>query len=266
MKNLKINYDKFTALRGTALVLVIVTMVASLTGCGKKADCNVGGKHAHLYTNEEGYVRYIEDEHLRYEGYDRNEEYISIEGQEKLYNFLDKKNLMRIDDNLEVIQSIQDGHCDYTEYRYRYTYLQPIPHTRKVGKTTTTYFTYIPMTRYSWTSNPDHSRLTGETRLCRYVYVAYKVEVDERGKYVLIPSPQVDDLTTVMDEYPYVKEKFYKVVNIYGEEVDYEDGKEEDLSEEDKRRQQEYEESQPKTQSYNNSDAKTLVKRYQTNA
>lgn len=258
--NIKLNLKKCLSLKGVALVLVLTTATTSLTGCGKKADCNISDSHAHLYTNEQGYIRYIDKEYLSYEGYERNEEYITIEGEEDLYRFMDKKNLMRISDNLDVILNTQEQNVDYTEYRYRYTYMQPIPHTRKVGKTTTTYFTYIPVTRYSWTSNPNHSRLTGETRLCHYVYVAYKIEKNEKGKYVLIPSEQVDDIREVMDEYPYISKKYIKVVNINGEEVDYEDGKEEELTEEEQNRIEEYEESQPTA--YNEEKGKTLTKTY----
>ncbi len=248
MKNVKVNWKKFLALKGTALALVVATMATSLAGCGKKAECNIAEQHAHMYTNDVGYVRYIEDEHLRYNRYERSDEYVSIEGQEELYDFLTRKGLMRVDDNIDVVRAIQNTQEDYTEYRYRYTYLQPVPHVVSNGKTTTTFFTFIPITHYSWTDNPEHSGLTGETRLCRYIYEAYKVEIDEKGRCVLIPSPQVDDLTSVMDEYPYMKEKFYKVVNVHGEEVDYEDGKEEDLPEEDRRRQQEYESTQSNIQ------------------
>lgn len=258
--NIKLNLKKCLSLKGVALVLVLTTATTALTGCGKKADCNISDSHAHLYTNEQGYIRYIDKEYLSYEGYERNEEYITIEGEEDLYRFMDKKNLMRISDNLDVILNTQEQNVDYTEYRYRYTYMQPIPHTRKVGKTTTTYFTYIPVTRYSWTSNPNHSRLTGETRLCHYVYVAYKIEKNEKGKYVLIPSEQVDDIREVMDEYPYISKKYIKVVNINGEEVDYEDGKEEELTEEEQNRIEEYEESQPTA--YYEEKGKTLTKTY----
>lgn len=243
--NIKLNLKKCISLKGVALVLVLTTASTTLTGCGKKADCNISSSHAHLYQNEQGYIRYIDKEYLSYEGYDRKDEYISIEDEEDLYKFLDKKDLMKISDNLSIISSIQEQNVDYIEYRYRYTFMQPIPHTRKIGKTTTTYFTYIPMTRYSWTSNPNHSRLTGEERICHHVYVAYKVEKNEKGKYVLIPSDPVDDITTVMDEYPYISKKFIKIVNLDGQEVDYEDGKEEDLTEEEKNRIEEYEESQP---------------------
>ena len=70
----------------------------------------------------------------------------------------------------------------------------PIPHIIHTGKSTMTFFTYIPITHHSWTTNPEHSRLTGEERLCHYECTAYKVEKDEKGKYVLIPSKPVDGM------------------------------------------------------------------------
>ena len=260
----KVNVKKFLSLSGVVLVLV-----GSLTACGKKADCNVTGNHVHLYKNEKGYVRYIDKEYLSYEGYSRYEEYKYIEGQEDLYKFLDKKDLMRIDDNIDLLLAVQNTNKDYTEYRYKYTYMQPIPHVISNGKTTSVFYTYIAQTRYSWTSDPNHSRLTGETRLCHHVYVAYKIEKDEKGKYVLIPSPQVDDITTVMDEYPYINKKYCKIVTLDGKEVDYEDGKQEDMSDEDKGRAEEYDATQEEPtveqQSYTEEKGKSLVKRYTYN-
>ena len=246
---IKINFDKLNSLRGVALALVLVSPMA-LTGCGKKAECNIDGSHAHMYRSNLGYVRYIEDEHLRFDGYDRYDDFIRIDGEEDLYKFLKKKDLLRIDDNLENILSKQTEDEDYIEYRYKYTYMQPIPHTRKIGKTTTTYFTYIPHTRYSWTSDPNHSRLTGETRLCHHMYVAYKVEKNDKGKYVLIPSEYVEDLSDAMDEYPYIKEDFTVIVTSDGKEADYEDGKEEDMSESDKQRAEEYNSQEDKEKTY----------------
>ena len=82
--SLKVNLQKFLSISGVVLVLM-----TSVTACGKKADCNVSGSHAHLYTNEKGYIRYIDKEYLTYEGYSRKEEYVSIVGQEDLYKFLD---------------------------------------------------------------------------------------------------------------------------------------------------------------------------------
>ncbi len=262
---INISYENFRRLKGAALALVMVTPFA-LTGCGKKAECNVDGSHAHMYKNESGVVRFIEKENLTYEGYTRYDDYISIEDQEDLYKYLTKKDLMRIDDNLDYVVNTQEAQHDFTEYRYRYTHLQPIPHFRKIGKVTSTYFTYIPVTRYSWTSDPNHSRLTGETRLCHYVYRAYKVGKNEKGKYVMIESPYVEDLREVMDEYPYMKKEFYTIVTTNGEVADYEDGREEDLTEEEKNRNEEYEEENNEAtvepQAYNQEQGKNLVKTY----
>ena len=101
------------------------------------------------------------------------------------------------------------------------------------------------------------------------MYVAYKIEKDEKGKYVLIPSPQVDDITTVMDEYPYINKKYCKIVTLDGKEVDYEDGKQEDMSDEDKGRAEEYDATQEEPtveqQSYTEEKGKSLIKRYTYN-
>lgn len=226
--------------KGIAIALVTTSLLASLTGCAKKVNCDITSKHAHLYTNQSGYSRYIDKEYEKYEGYTRNEEYIEISGEEEFYKFLDKKDMLRIEDNLDVILEQQANNVDYMEYRYRYIFMQPIPHIMRSGKSTITYFTYMPSPRYSWTTDESRDGLTGESRLCHYVYTAYKIEKDEDGKFVLIPSEEVDDITTVMDEYPYIKQKYYKTVDIEGAELNYEDGREEDLTEEEKQRIEEY--------------------------
>lgn len=232
MRNLKINIDKMIRLRGVAFVLAATTLTVGLSGCGKKAECDIKGSHAHLYTNESGYVRYIDKEYLSYEGYERQDDYVNLSKDEvELCRFEDKKDLLRIDENIEVIEAIQNQNQDYIEYRYAYTYLMPIPHYIRTGKTSTMYFTYIPTTHYSWTSDPNHSRLTGEQRRCHHVYQAYNVVVDENGKYVLVPSEFVDNIFDLNGEYTYIKEDFCKVIDAeHGYDLDYEDGVEDDPS------------------------------------
>ncbi len=251
MKNLKLNLKKLLSLKGVALVLVLTTATTSLAGCSKKSDCSIDINHAHKYVNDDGYIRYIDKEYISYEGYTWTDDYIKLsESERDLYKFFDKKNLLRIDDNLDVILSQQEKNCDYVEYRYSYTYMMPIPHTMRSGKSTITYFTYIPTTHHSWTADANHSNLTGEQRVCHYVYTAYKVEKDENGDYVLIPSEEVDDITTVMDEYPYIKEDYYKVINLEdGVVLDYEDGPDE---EEEKKQSIEAEEQSYKDNNFNN--------------
>mgnify|MGYP007056157951 CR=1 FL=1 len=225
MKNLKLNFKKFLALGGVALVLV------TSAGCGKKADCDIQGYHAHKYINDKEYVRYIDKEYLSYEGYDRQDSYIELSQSDgELYKFLDKRNILRIEDNVKTIQKTQERNQDYIEYRYAYTYLMPIPIFHSTGKTHYVTYMFVPQTHYSWTSDPEHSRLTGETRLCHYEYTSYKIEKDENGKYVLIPGPEKQDIISTMNEYPYILEDYYQVINLEnGLEVDYEDMENDDV-------------------------------------
>lgn len=205
---------------------VLMTPLLALTGCGPRSDCELAEYHLHKY-EKNGIVRYMDDEHLKVDGFIWTSDLVYADSKDdKLHKFEKKKDLIKIEDNVDYIASVEAEHEDFLEYRYAYTYLVPVPHYVHVGKTSYTYFTYIPTTHHSWTTDPEHSRLTGEERLCHYVYNGYKVEKNENGKYQLIPSEDVEDLLTIKDDYPYMKEKFYKTIVIgTGEEADYEDGK-----------------------------------------
>lgn len=225
MKNLNVNWKEFVERRGIPLVLA-TTLSIGLAGCGEKAECDVPESHAHLYVSEEGFSRYLEKEYLEYEGYTRCDDYISINKNDaEFLKFLDKKDLLKIDDNIETIQNIESENQDYIEYRYAYTYLMPIPHYHSNGKTSYVTYSYIPTTHYSWTSNPNHSRLTGEQRRCHHVYQACNIVKDEKGKYVVVPSEYVDSISDLNGEYSYISKKFCKVIDAeHGYDLDYEDG------------------------------------------
>ena len=220
MRNLKINLGEFIGRRGVALVLA-GTMLAGLTGCGKKAECEVEGDHAHLYTSEEGYSAWYDKEYLVYDGYNRQDEYVPLTKEEKELNkFLDKKDLIRLDENLDTILSDTENNHDYVEYRYRYKKWV----TRMMGKIPRR----VRVTRYAWTTDPNHAGLTGESRVCHYVYQGCNVYKDEYGKYVVVPSDEVDDIGELVGSYEYVRKTYSKVVNLEDKkEVDYEDGPDE---------------------------------------
>lgn len=228
MKNFKIN-----TIRGI-ITFMLVSMPATITGCAKTVECDVNGTHAHLYTNDDGYVRYLEDEHEKVKGFDRTDTYIELtKEEENFYKFLQKFDLMSISDNLETLIEEQLANQDYQEYRYSYPIMTPIPHIVSNGKTTYTYFTYVPGTAHTWTDDPNHGNLTGTERTVHFVYQAYKITVDAKGNYQLEASEYVDDLRDIMEEYPYIKLEHAKKVNLYNdEELDYEDGPEEELEEE----------------------------------
>ena len=225
MRNLKINWKKMGLMAGLSLV------IATTAGCGKEADCDIDGYHAHKYVNEQEYVRYIDKEYLNYEGYARQEDYVMLSKDDKsFYKFLDKRDLLRIDDNIDPIKKAQEENQDFIEYRYAYTYLMPVPIFHSTGKIHYVTYIFVPTTHHSWISDPNHSRLTGETRLCHYEYTAYKIEVDEHGKFVLIPGPEKEDIIATKDEYPYILPKYYKIINLSdGCEVNYEDMEYDDI-------------------------------------
>lgn len=225
MKNFNLNVGKSFALRGVSLVLAGSLMTCALAGCSKKVDCDIEGSHAHAYVDSDGFVKYLEKEYENYFGFNRTDDFWRIsDEQAKLLKFLDKKGLVSLEDNKDLVSSIEDSQEDYIEYRYKWIYNMPIPHTMRVGKIFTTYYTYIPTPRYSWTTDKTDPRLTGDQRRCHYVYQAYKVEKDEKGKYVLIPSEYVDSLDELNGEYPYIKTTFYKAIDAeYGTDLDYED-------------------------------------------
>lgn len=216
-------------------LLALIIAANTLTGCSEKAECNITEDHAHLYINETGFERYIEDERINYQGYKRQEKYIVIdEKDKKLYKFLKDNKLLRIEDNLDIIDSIKETQNDYYEYRYEYPFMMPIPHTIYNGKTISIYYTYIPTTHHSWTKDVNRGDLTGEIRVCHYVYYGYKIIEKENGTYDVEKSEYVDDIRDIMDEYPYIKAKYFEIVDGETKNIlDYEDGQEQELTEEE---------------------------------
>ena len=201
MKNLQINIGAFIKRRGTALVLASALAVSCLSGCSND-KCEIPIRHTHKYVNEEGYIRYIESEKNSIDGYLRSYDNREITDEESsLYKFLNKKGLIRIDENIELLLIQQEVRIPFTAYEYSEVELTSVG---KVISLTTNYY---------FTNDPEHENLTGKEVEIHYIYQAYKVEKDYNGKYQLIPSPLVEDILEVMDEYPYVKEEFYIMVD-----------------------------------------------------
>lgn len=215
------------------LVSLSLALITALSGCEKKADCDVDGNHVHLYISEVGFKRYLNKEYLSYENYERQDDYILVEKDELALKAIeDKYDVFLIKDNLEFIKNLQIPNEDFWEYRYEYVVYKPTPREIYAGMGKITYYIDEAVRQHSWTTNPNHRRLTGQTRVCHCMYQAYKIEYDEDGNPVLIPSPLVDDLTTVMDEFPYIKEKFIIIFDkTHGIEADYENVPEEEENE-----------------------------------
>ena len=177
----------------------------------QKSNCSIQGFHLHRY-QKGGLVRYIPRENKKYQGF-----YWTRFGKmENNYNrdlieFETKNGLLRISDNESYIRQLEEIQHDFTEYEYEYEQFY------MMGK--------VPMwtTETEWTAEPElldeDDELTGKARDCHHMYYGYRVYKDENGKLRLQKSPLVDDIFTIRDRYPYIKEKFVEI--IHGEERDY---------------------------------------------
>ncbi len=230
MKNFKLNIENSQFLKKMNYIIIasgMATIILGVSNFNAKSDCTIEENHAHLYTNDEGFIRYINDEHLKLNGFKYQDTYIKLTEEENdLYTFLKKKKLISIEDNLDLILAIQESNQDYLEYEY--TYKKRV--TRSTGKSS--YRTW--RTRTDWTPNPDNVEneiagrwkdlsFTGNTRLVHYVYQTYNVIINDKGKYELIDGPVVDDIRECLEEYPYIKEKFYTTIYLDPKTINYEE-------------------------------------------
>jgi len=228
-------------IRNIVLGSLIVSSIFLFSGCAKNVECDIETPHAHRYVSEKYLDKYVISEKEHIGSWGRLDDYIIVsKEQAELIDFLNNEDLYEIEGNREEINNIVSTQEDYIEYRYAYTYNMPIPHYRKVGKVTNIYHTYVPITRYSWTADPNHSRLTGEQRVVHHVYQGYKIIINEKGQYEAIESNYVENLEDLPSEYKYISSEFYK--KVYADdkerEIDYEDGQEELVEQSVKENQQ----------------------------
>ena len=175
---------KINALLGTFII------AGTMSGC--RVKCDIEKEHRHLYKNSSGYTAYVDSEENMIYGFTRYDDY--IDGAENpVDDYAFKHELLRIDDNIDLINNKQDSDCDYTLYQW---YLW-------TGK----YFTY------GWTENENSQSLTGIKRNIHHMYKAYKI-IEKDGEYEIISSDLVDDLNLIKDEYPYIEVEFVHLINM----------------------------------------------------
>lgn len=173
--------------------------VIGLNGCDKVTPCNETELHVHKYVDEDGFVRYLASESGKYRGFKKTDEVIIITEEKdlELYKYLAKEGLLRVEDNLDLIKQMEDKNKDYLMYQYK---------KRVVG-----YKGRVNI-QYKWTTNQDHPHLTGKERIMHYVCDAYSIEQKENGKFKKNKVEDVENIESVMDEYPYIKKDFYKAI------------------------------------------------------
>lgn len=195
MKNLEIKNAFLPIALGSTIILSTITN----TGCIKKMDCSIEEEHYHKYVSEEGFETYFDSEYEKKKGLFWTEETVS---PRKELEVMDQFALIKTEDNLEALEDATKEDLPYTEYEYKYTKWKK----RKIGDHTYRY----PITKYDFTEDKEHSRLTGYVRDVEYKYQGYRVGESKRGKSIIIESELVDDLADIKEEYPYFKRSDYK--------------------------------------------------------
>lgn len=207
MKNMNIRKGAFTAALATTISLM------SLTGCTKKMDCDIEAEHAHIYTSDENFLSYGTKEYEHIGDLYWTEEIVPVTDE---IEYMEDKDLLKIEENIGALEQDTKNDFPYIEYEYKYTTTTFV----STGKTVIP----ITTTHRNFTTDENHSRLTGRIRNVEYKYQAYKITTNKKGKKKLVKSDLVDNIEDIMDEYPYFKLKDFKQ-KVYSEPYEKESGK-----------------------------------------
>ena len=171
------------------------------------SDCNERGYHLHKY-EKDGLVRYFPKEKLKYRGYKWTKDFVYVNrDDEELVDFELRKGLIKISDNIDYLTSERENNNDFVQYEYSYTKNEVTYTYQNNGKSSSPTPHFSTRTVYDWAEKPDEDcDLTGYARTGHHMYVACKVERNNRGKLVLVKSPEVENLLDIKDEYPYIQE------------------------------------------------------------
>lgn len=206
--------------RKSLISLGIFLNILLTSACGKTIDCNIETNHMHVYKNNYGITRYIDSEdetvhNINDYVYYRTDDYVELNDENKdIYRMISNKGFISIADNEEKLCEISDSLKDYYEFRYYYYETETKTHTYSDGDGHVhTYTTTEEVKKYSWTTNPNHSRLTGEKRIITNVFYGYKIVKDKNG-YKVISSTPVDDIRLLIEMgYDYVGKSIYNTMN-----------------------------------------------------
>lgn len=197
----------------TSLILAILVAGGLATGCTKQMDCEVqlpgNQDHAHVYMTEDGFMTERNSENETIGNSHWTAQYVPATDE---INEMGKFGLFKIAENSNELLEQMEGHIPYTEYEYKSSSLM------MVGKVPVT------TTRKRWSTDNEHSRLTGEMRDVSYQYYGYRIGTDKKGERILIQSELVDDIFTIANEYPYFKPADY-YTNAYSDTYTKEQGK-----------------------------------------
>ena len=173
MKEKKVDNLKIFLSRVAALSLIPFV----LTGCGKKAECDIPTRHVHKYTKQINdnisIYTYLDNEEIYtpFSNFERNDEYLEINrDDEKFYHTLN--GLIDGANNWDFIFHEMSTKEDFLEYYYEYytteTYTETDNDGNRVTKTRRVHHT-------GWTTNKNNSDNTGKVRLNHPRFYGYRI-------------------------------------------------------------------------------------------
>lgn len=157
--------------------------------------------HVHLYTKDIGNVRiqkWLPEESLTL-FYVKQEDFLPATTFDlNAYSTLDIYSLFEGKENIDYIHYQIRKNRDYMKFYYYYEETYEVED--EDGEKRQVTDTYS-----GWSTDPRHRGVTGKTRVYHTRYFAYKL-VQRNGKLELEKSPSVDDVRTILNEYPYISE------------------------------------------------------------
>ena len=181
----------------------------------RKSDCNLDYSHVHVYEYKYSDIETVFDsERINLHGFrwtDRVESY----GENDLdrIHFMEDKRLISIYRNLDYLEKYMEDNSDYEEYEYSYKvkevdyYVDAVTGKRTMSSSGNVRPIYKYVTKYDYSRDINHSDLTGNARTVHTKYYAYNICMQDNGKYKMIKSDLVDDITDseLIELYPYFK-------------------------------------------------------------
>ena len=192
------------------------------SGCTKNNDCKIDRLHAHRYVDKNTNLsRYIISEKRSESWMGKRDEYVLIDENDKetvkKLDFANRKELYKINENLDAIQEmIKDNKY---HYEYEYKYYPEVPVTKYVyidgSSHIVTYYEKSKTPVYEWTTDSNHSGLTGKMKLVYPAYQGIKIVSDGNGGYKEESSPVYYDFDSIPEEYEYVRSGICRFMAMY---------------------------------------------------
>ncbi len=189
----------------------------NMTGCVPKSNCPYANtlKHIHRYqrVTPDGctLTAYFLGEDMTCNDFNWQEDFITTTNgiDQIVYKIITNNGLFKGKDNWNYLYKLMCNHPDYLMFYYYYETTQYINHYKTVKDADGNeheeldYVEIKKIPHDGWTTNPYNSDNTGKVKIVHTRYYGYRIYEDKNKKFILQRSPYVDDIRSIMEDYPY---------------------------------------------------------------